>query len=43
MEMACYPAELARNYHAMVPESELRRFEPSTGNFDPELLRRMVE
>lgn len=37
------PDELARKYHAGVPESELRRFEPKSGKFDPEILRRMVE
>jgi catechol-2,3-dioxygenase len=37
------PDEVARKYHAGVPESELRRFEPKSGKFDPELLRRMVE
>jgi catechol-2,3-dioxygenase len=36
------PDDLARKYHAGVPESELRRFEPS-GKFDPEMLRRMIE
>ncbi|MBV8453169.1 MAG: VOC family protein, partial [Deltaproteobacteria bacterium] len=41
--MAFDPDELARMYHAGVPESELRRFDPSAGKFDPELLRRMVE
>jgi catechol-2,3-dioxygenase len=43
MGMAFDPDELARKYHAGVPESELRRFEASAGKFDPELLRRMVE
>jgi catechol-2,3-dioxygenase len=37
------PDELARKYHAGAPESELRRFEPKSGGFDPEVLRRMVE
>jgi catechol-2,3-dioxygenase len=37
------PDELARKYHAGVPESELRRFDPSPGKLDPEMLRRMVE
>jgi catechol-2,3-dioxygenase len=36
------PEELARKYHAGVPEAELRRFSGS-GKFDPEMLRRMVE
>jgi catechol-2,3-dioxygenase len=36
------PEELARKYHAGVPEAELRRFTPS-GELDPEVLRRMVE
>jgi catechol-2,3-dioxygenase len=43
MGMGFDPDELARKYHAGVPETELRRFEPSSGKFDPELLRRMVE
>jgi catechol-2,3-dioxygenase len=37
------PDELARKYHAGAPESELRRFEPRAGEFDAEVLRRMVE
>lgn len=37
------PDELALKYHAGVPESELRRFEPKSEKFDPEILRRMVE
>ncbi len=41
--MAFDPDELARRYHAGVPESELRSFEARAGKFDPELLRRMVE
>jgi catechol-2,3-dioxygenase len=36
------PDELARKYHAGVPEQELRQFQPS-GKFDPEMLRRMIE
>lgn len=36
------PDELARKYHAGVTEAELRRFAPS-GQFDPEMLRRMIE
>jgi catechol-2,3-dioxygenase len=43
MGMSFDPDELARKYHAGVPESELRRFEPSPGKFDPERLRRMLE
>jgi hypothetical protein len=42
MGMPFDPDELARKYHGGVAESELRRFEPS-GNFDPEVLRRMIE
>ncbi len=34
--------ELTRKYHAGVPESEIRRCEPS-GKFDPESLREMFE
>ena len=41
--MSFDPDELARKYHAGVPEAELRKFEPSSGKFDPEILRRMVE
>jgi catechol-2,3-dioxygenase len=41
--MSFDPDELARQYHAGVPESELRRFEARAGQSDPELLRRMVE
>ena len=37
------PDDLARRYHAGVPESELRRFETGSGEFDPEIMRRMVE
>ena len=37
------PDELARKYHAGVPESELRRYDPQPGKFDPEVLRRMIE
>jgi catechol-2,3-dioxygenase len=37
------PDELAAKYHAGAPESEIRRFDPSPGKFDPEILRRMVE
>jgi len=37
------PDELARKFHAGVPESELRRFEPGSGKFDSELMRRMIE
>jgi catechol-2,3-dioxygenase len=36
------PDELARKYRLGVPEAELRRFETS-GKFDPEMLRRMLE
>ena len=42
MGMPFDPDELARKYHGGVAESELRRFE-STGRFDPEVLRRMIE
>ena len=37
------PDDLARKYHAGVPEAELRRFDPAPGKIDPEMLRRMVE
>src|SRR5713226_8439850 len=37
------PDELAAKYHAGAPESEIRRFTPSPGKFDPEILRRIVE
>lgn len=37
------PDELARKYHAGVPEAEVRFFNPSPGKFDPEILRRMIE
>jgi catechol-2,3-dioxygenase len=37
------PDELARKYHAGAPEAEIRRFSPSSGEFDPEVLRRMIE
>jgi catechol-2,3-dioxygenase len=37
------PDDLARKYHAGVAEPELRRFDPSGGKLDGELLRRMVE
>ncbi len=36
------PEELARQYHAGVPEEELRRFVPS-GTFDVAMMRRMLE
>jgi hypothetical protein len=42
MGMPFDPDELARKYHGGAAESELRRFE-STGKFDPEVLRRMIE
>jgi catechol-2,3-dioxygenase len=35
--------DLARKYHAGAPEDEIRRFNPSPGKFDPEMLRRMIE
>ena len=35
------PEELAKKYHAGVPEADLRRFTPA--DVDPETLRRMVE
>ena len=41
--MSFDPDELAHNYHAGVPESELRRYEPNQGKFDPGMLRRMLE
>jgi len=37
------PDDLARKYHAGVPEAELRRFDPSPAALDPEMLRRLVE
>jgi catechol-2,3-dioxygenase len=37
------PDELALKYHAGVPESELRRYDPQPGKFDPGVLRRMIE
>ena len=37
------PEELARKYHAGAPEEEIRRFSPSSGDIDPEVLRRMIE
>ena len=37
------PDDLARRYHAGVPEAELRRFDPSPGKIEPEMLRRMIE
>jgi catechol-2,3-dioxygenase len=37
------PDDLARRYHAGVPEAELRHFDPSPAKLDPEMLRRMVE
>lgn len=37
------PEELARKYHAGAPEEEIRRFSPSSGEIDPEVLRRMIE
>jgi hypothetical protein len=43
MGMLLDPDDLARKYHAGTPEAELRRFEPSSGPIDPEVLRRMVE
>src|SRR5215469_15523621 len=41
--MSFDPDELARKYHAGVTESELRRYEPNQGKFDPGMLRRMLE
>ena len=41
--MSFDPDGLARKYHEGAPESELRRFEPKEGKFDPELLRRMLQ
>jgi catechol-2,3-dioxygenase len=43
MGMPFDPDELARKYHAGVPESELRRFETGSRKFDPEIMRRMIE
>ena len=37
------PDQLAREFHAGVPEPELRRFAPSPGGFDPEVVRRMID
>jgi catechol-2,3-dioxygenase len=37
------PDELAAKYHAGASEEEIRRFNPSPGKFNPELLRRMIE
>ena len=37
------PDELAAKYHAGAPEAEIRLFKPSSGKFDPEVLRRMIE
>ena len=37
------PEELARKYHAGAPEEEIMRFSPSSGEIDPEVLRRMIE
>jgi len=37
------PDDLARKYHAGVPEAELRRFNPSSKDIDAELLRRMTD
>jgi len=37
------PDELARKFHAGAPEQEIRRFSPSPGEIDPEVLRRMIE
>ena len=37
------PDDLARKYHAGVPEAELRRFDLSSGQIDPEVLQRMIE
>ncbi len=37
------PDDLARRFHAGVPESELRRFNPPAGGMDPEILRKMAD
>lgn len=37
------PDHLARGYHAGVPESELRRFEPKSSNDAAELVRRLMD
>ena len=37
------PDALARKFHAGTPEKELRRFDPSLQELDPEMLRRMLE
>jgi catechol-2,3-dioxygenase len=36
------PDELARKYHAGVPEADLRRYEPGSGN-SPDVIRRLLE
>ncbi|MGH7916119.1 MAG: VOC family protein [Candidatus Binataceae bacterium] len=43
MGIALDPDELARQYHAGVPESELRRFEAGPRKLDPEIMRRMLD
>jgi catechol-2,3-dioxygenase len=37
------PDDIARRYHAGEPEAELRRFKPTAGAMDPEILRRMLD
>ena len=37
------PDDLARKYHAGVPEAEIRGFDLSSGQIDPELLRSIIE
>ena len=37
------PDDLALKYHSGAPEAEIRRFSPKSGDFDPEILRRMIE
>ncbi len=37
------PDDLVRKYHAGVQETELRRFDLSSGQIDPEVLQRMIE
>jgi catechol-2,3-dioxygenase len=37
------PDALAAKYHAGASDEEIRRFNPASGKFDPEVLRRMIE
>ncbi len=43
MGAALNPDEIARQYHAGVPDAELLRFAPATNGVDPETLRRLME